>query len=68
MRSEVDCRDIFYDAFPQYDGIPELGTIHSENNAAAETWDFSEFERVWKTHLIPCAHFNGASQFRVEQG
>jgi len=50
MRSEADCGDRFNEAIRQY-GIPELG-IHSDN-AAAETGDFTEFERVRKIHLVP---------------
>ena len=50
MRSEADCGDRFNEAIRQY-GIPELG-IHSDNTAA-ETGDFTEFERVRKTHLVP---------------
>jgi hypothetical protein len=50
MCSKADCGDKLHDVIREY-RIPEYG-LHTDN-AGEESGAFTEWKRVWKTHLIP---------------
>jgi hypothetical protein len=49
MHSKADCDDKLNNVIHEY-GIPKYG-LHTDN-AGEESGAFTEWERVWKTHLI----------------